>query len=360
MNRVINFASGPAVLPLEVLEKAKEQMLDYNGTGMSVMEMSHRSSTYTEIIEKTEADFREIMSISDDYAVLFLQGGASLQFAMVPMNLMVTYKKADYVNSGVWSSSAIKEAKKFGEITVIASSEDKNFTYYPSVRRDMLSKEADYVHITTNNTIYGTKCSVFPDTGDIPLVADMSSNIMSERIDVNRFGLIYAGAQKNLGPSGLTVVILRKDLAKKIPGNLPVMLNYNTHIEKGSMYNTPPTYAIYIMGLVLEWAKKLGGLDVLEKMNREKAAILYDAIDGSKLFKSPVVPEDRSLMNVVFVSGNPDIDKKFISDAKKEGLVSLGGHRSVGGLRAGLYNAMPKEGVLALADFIRRFDKENA
>lgn len=360
MERVYNFASGPATLPLEVLNIAREQMLNYNGTGMSVLEMSHRSSAYLSIIEKTEADLREIMSIPENYDVLFLQGGASLQFAMVPMNLMVKNKKADYINTGVWSTNAIIEAKRFGTVNVIASSEDKKFTYFPVVKPEMLSKDADYVHITTNNTIYGTKCSVIPDTGDIPLVADMSSNIMSEVMDVSKFGLIYAGAQKNLGPAGLTVVIIRKDLSGNAPASVPTMLNYKTHIEKGSMFNTPPAYSIYIMGLVLQWVKKLGGVSALEKINKEKAAMLYDAIDQSKLFKAPAAKEDRSIMNVVFVTGNPDLDKKFVTEAKAAGLVTLNGHRIVGGLRASLYNAMPIEGVEALVNFMRKFDKENA
>ncbi len=360
MDRVYNFASGPAALPLEVLLKAQEQMLNYNGSGMSVLEMSHRSSAYLSIIEKTEADLREIMNIPKNYDVLFLQGGASLQFAMVPMNLMVNNKKADYINTGVWSSSAIKEAKKFGTVNVIASSEDKNFSYFPVITDDMISKDADYVHITSNNTIYGTKCGVFPKTANIPLVADMSSNIMSEVIDVNDFGLIYAGAQKNLGPAGVTLVIIRNDLSGKAPSNTPVMLDYKTHVEKGSMHNTPPAYAIYIMGLVLQWVKDNGGVPEMEKRNKEKAKILYDVIDNSKLFSAPAKKEDRSLMNVVFVTGNPDTDKKFVNQAKAKGLVTLAGHRSVGGLRASIYNAMTLEGVKTLADFIEKFDAENS
>ncbi|MGI6562902.1 MAG: 3-phosphoserine/phosphohydroxythreonine transaminase [Clostridia bacterium] len=360
MERVYNFSSGPAILPFEVLETAKEELLNYKGTGMSVLEMSHRSSTYLSIIEETEKDLREIMNIPDNYHVLFLQGGASLQFAMVPMNIMVKNKKADYVNTGVWSANAIKEAKRFGSVNVIASSEDKQFTYYPKVTSDMISKDADYVHITTNNTIYGTRCANIPDTKDVPLIADCSSNIMSEKMDINKFGLIYAGAQKNLGPAGLTVVVIREDLAANIPSDLPTMLSYKTHIEKGSMFNTPPTYSIYIMGLVMKWVKKQGGVEAIEKMNKEKAAMLYDAIDQSVLFKAPAAKEDRSLTNVVFVTGNPDLDKKFVNEAKKEGLVTLNGHRSVGGLRASLYNAMPLDGVKALVEFIKKFDKENS
>ncbi|HBN84091.1 MAG TPA: 3-phosphoserine/phosphohydroxythreonine aminotransferase [Clostridiales bacterium] len=359
MERVFNFSSGPAVLPLEVLKIAQEQMLNYSGSGMSVLEMSHRSSTYLSIIEQTETKFREIMSIPDNYDVLFLQGGASLQFAMVPMNFMVKNKKADYVNSGVWSEKAIEEAQRFGTVNVIASSEDKKYTYYPKITLDMISKDADYVHITTNNTIYGTKCPVIPDTGEVPLIADASSNIMSEVWDINKFGIIYAGAQKNLGPAGLTVVVVRKDLSENIPDNIPTMLNYKTHIDKGSMFNTPSTYSIYIMGLVLDWVIKTGGLKELEKINRDKASMLYDAIDESVLFTAPAVKEDRSIMNVVFVTGKPDLDKKFVTEAKAKGLVTLNGHRSVGGLRASLYNAMPVEGVEALVKFIQKFDKEN-
>lgn len=359
MDRVFNFSSGPAALPLEVLKIAQEQMLNYKGTGMSVLEMSHRSSAYLSIIEQTEKDFREVMNIPNNYDVLFLQGGASLQFAMIPMNFMVKNKKADFINSGVWSAKAIEEARLFGTANVIASSEADKFSYFPKITKDMISKDADYVHITTNNTIYGTKCPMIPDTQDVPLIADASSNIMSEVWDINKFGMIYAGAQKNLGPAGLTVAVIRKDLSESIPNTIPTMLSYKTHIKSESMFNTPPTYSIYIMGLVLEWVKNTGGLKELEKINREKAAMLYDAIDQSVLFTAPAAKEDRSMMNVVFVTGKPELDKKFVAEAKAKGLVTLNGHRSVGGLRASLYNAMPVEGVKALVEFIQKFDKEN-
>jgi phosphoserine aminotransferase len=358
--RVYNFAAGPAVLPEEVLKIAQEEMLDYKGTGMSVMEMSHRSKAYEGIINEAESLFREVMGIPSNYKVLFLQGGASLQFAMVPMNLMVKNKKADFINTGTWAKKAISEAKKVGSAKVIATSEDKNFTYIPKINQGMISADADYVHITTNNTIEGTKFSSVPDTGKIPLVADMSSNILSESLDVSKFALIYAGAQKNLGPAGVAAVIIRDDLVGLAPESIPVMLNYKTHADEKSLYNTPPCYSIYILGLVLKWIKDRGGIKAMEKTNRDKAAMLYDQIDGSKMFRNPVEKSDRSIMNVVFVTGKDELNDKFVKEAAKAGLVELKGHRSVGGMRASIYNAMPVDGVKKLVEFMKKFEKENS
>jgi phosphoserine aminotransferase len=358
--RVYNFAAGPAVLPEEVLKIAQGEMLDYKGTGMSVMEMSHRSKAYEAIISEADMLFHEIMGIPGNYKVLFLQGGASLQFAMVPMNLMVKNKKADFVNTGTWSKKAISEAKKIGSPKTIASSENKNFTYIPAVTPSMISSDADYVHITSNNTIEGTKFSVFPETGKIPLVCDMSSNILSEVVDVSKFALIYAGAQKNLGPAGVTTVIIRDDLIGFAADTVPTMLNYKTHADEKSLYNTPPCYSIYILGLVLKWIKSLGGVAAIEKINKEKADLLYDYIDQSKMFRNPVAKEDRSIMNVVFVTGKDDLNDKFVKEAAKEGLVELKGHRSVGGMRASIYNAMPVEGVRKLVDFMKKFESANS
>ncbi|MBN2484010.1 MAG: 3-phosphoserine/phosphohydroxythreonine transaminase [Candidatus Omnitrophica bacterium] len=359
MNRIYNFSAGPATLPKEVLEKAAEEMLDYKGCGMSVMEMSHRGKEFKGIIERCEATLREIMGIPNNYRVLFLQGGASLQFAMVPLNLMTKHKKADYVHTGQWTKKAITEAKKYGTVNIIASSEKENFTYIPKLSPATFSKDADYFYIVTNNTIYGTAYKTLPDTGDVPLVADMSSNILSEPIDVTKFGLIFAGAQKNIGPAGVTLVIIREDLAGHARDITPTLLDYQTHIESGSMYNTPPCYSIYIAGRVFEWIRQKGGLTAMKKINEEKAQLLYDYLDNSKLFRSPVKKEDRSLMNVPFVTGNAELDAKFIEEAGKRGLKTLKGHRTVGGMRASIYNAMPIDGIKTLVAFMREFEKEN-
>lgn len=359
MERVYNFSAGPSMLPVEVLEQAAKEMVCYKDSGMSVMEMSHRSAVYEDIINRAEASLREVMNIPDNYKVLFLQGGASSQFAMIPMNLMTGSKKADYINTGEWSKKAIAEAKRFGEVKVIASSEDKVFSYIPELNKDDFTKDADYFHITSNNTIFGTKFNELPDVGDVPLVADMSSNILSEVIDVNQYGIIYAGAQKNMGPAGLTVVIIREDLIGKEMESTPTMFKYSTHAKNGSMFNTPPTYAIYIAGLVFDWIKAQGGLAEMEKRNVEKANILYDFLDQSELFKPTVAKKDRSLMNVCFVLPSAELDSKFIKEAGALGFVNLKGHRSVGGMRASIYNAMPKEGVVKLVEFMKKFEAEN-
>ncbi len=360
MARVYNFSAGPSMLPEPVLRKAAQEMLDYNGSGQSVMEMSHRSAVYEKIIKDAEALLREVMRIPENYKVLFLQGGASMQFAMVPMNLMGQKKKADIVNTGVWSKKAIAEAKRFGTVRVVATSEDKNFSYIPTLDKSMFDPEAAYVHITTNNTIFGTRYRSIPDTGALPLVADMSSNILSEEYDVSKFGLIYAGAQKNLGPAGLTVVIIREDLAGKPIDNTPTMLDYSTHIENESMFNTPPCYSIYIMKLVLEWLKEQGGVASMQKINERKAAILYDFLDNSRMFKPTAEPQYRSLMNVPFVTASEELNKEFIKKADSAGFVNLKGHRLVGGMRASIYNAMPEEGVKALVEFMKKFEMEHA
>ena len=357
MSRVYNFSAGPSCLPEEVLQQAAAEMLDYKGTGMSVMEMSHRSKPYQAIIDETEALARELMGIPENYKVLFLQGGASLQFAMIPQNLMVNHKRAAFMNTGAWSDKAIKEAKKFGEALVVASSKETTFNHIPEI--PAVPENIDYFYICANNTIYGTKFNEFPKTGDVPLIADFSSSIMSEKIDVSKFGLIFAGAQKNLGPAGVCLVIIRDDLVGKAPESTPTMLNYQTHVDNGSMFNTPPTYAIYIMGLVFQWLKKNGGIDAIEKINREKAKILYDFLDSSSLFKGTVAVKDRSLMNVPFVTGNEETDAAFIKEAAAAGFVNLKGHRSVGGMRASIYNAMPTEGVRALVDFMKAFEAKN-
>lgn len=359
MSRVYNFSAGPSMLPEAALRKAAEQMLDYEGSGQSVMEMSHRSAEYKAIIENTEALLRELMHIPDNYTVLFLQGGASSQFAMVPLNLMTKSKKMDTVITGQWAKKAASEAKKFGEVNIIASSADKTFSYIPKVDKSMFSADADYVHITMNNTIYGTKYHTIPDTGDVPLVADMSSCILSEDFDVTKFGLIYAGAQKNMAPAGLTVVIIRNDLIGHAPESCPTMFDYKIHADNGSMYNTPPTYTIYMCMLVLEWLKSLGGIPEIEKINREKAKLFYDYLDNSAMFKGTVVPEDRSLMNIPFITGNEELDAKFVKESKAAGFVNLKGHRTVGGMRASIYNAMPIEGVKSLIEFMKKFELEN-
>ncbi|MFP4416085.1 MAG: 3-phosphoserine/phosphohydroxythreonine transaminase [Chitinivibrionales bacterium] len=359
MARVFNFSAGPATLPLAVLEQAAREMTDYKGTGMSVMEMSHRSAAFQEIIDTASDTLRKLMNIPENYKILFLQGGASSQFAMVAMNLIGRTGKADYINTGAWSKKAIAEGKRYGEVHVVASSEDKTFNYIPEITNDMLDPKASYVHITTNNTIYGTRYTKLPETGDVPLVADMSSNILSEQLDVSRFGIIYAGAQKNIGPAGVTIVIIREDLLGDALDMTPTMLNYKTHADKDSMFNTPPTYAIYIAKLVFDWLEKQGGVAAMEQINREKAAILYDYLDNSKMFEGTARVQDRSLMNVPFVTSSDDLNAKFIKQAAGEGLVTLKGHRSVGGMRASIYNAMPVEGVKKLVAFMEKFENEN-
>ena len=361
MARVYNFSAGPSMLPEAVLEKAAAEMLDYEGSGQSVMEMSHRSKVYQSIIDKTEALLREIMNIPENYKVLFLQGGASSQFAMVPMNLMTGSGKADYIVTGQWAKKAFKEAARYGDAKAVASSEDKTFSYIPKLTREDFRPDADYVHICMNNTIYGTVYKELPDTGDVPLVADISSCVLSAPIDVTKFGVLYAGAQKNMAPSGVTVVIVREDLIGKAMDITPTMFNYQTHADNGSMFNTPPCYTIYVMKLVLEWIKEnFGGLEKMQELNEKKAALLYDFLDNSKLFKGTVVPEDRSLMNVPFITGNDELDAKFVKESTAAGFVNLKGHRSVGGMRASIYNAMPLAGVEALVAFMQKFEEENA
>lgn len=359
MKRVYNFSAGPATLPEEVLKEAAAEMLNYKGTGMSVMEMSHRSKTIIGLMEEAEQDLRDLLNIPQNYRVLFLQGGASQQFAMVPLNLMKN-RVADYINTGQWSKKALQEAKLYGKVNVIASSEDQNYNYIPELKDLKISEDADYVYICHNNTIFGTKFNELPEVGDKPLVADMSSNFLSEPIDVSKYGLIFAGAQKNVGPAGVVIVIIREDLINEevLPGT-PTMLKYKIHADNNSAYNTPPVYGIYICGKVFKWLKALGGLEAMEKINQEKAAILYDFLDQSQMFKGTVVKKDRSLMNVPFVTGDPDLDAKFIKEAKEAGLENLKGYRTVGGMRASIYNAMPVEGVKALVDFMAKFEREN-
>ena len=359
MGRVYNFSAGPSMLPLEVLERAQKVMLDCNGSGQSVMEMSHRSKEYQAIIDEAEALFREILNIPDNYKVLFLQGGASTQFAMVPLNLAGKNKKADYVITGQWAKKAQQEAARYIDANIIASSADKTFTYLPKVDKTMLTPGADYVHITYNNTIYGTHYNTMPDFGDAVVVTDMSSCILSEEVDISKFGLIYAGAQKNMGPAGVTAVIVREDLIGDAMDITPTMLNYQTHADNGSMFNTPPTYAIYICKLVYEWVKNMGGIPAIHEINIKKAKILYDFLDSSKMFRGTVVPEDRSLMNVPFVTDSDELNAKFIAEAKAQGFVNLKGHRTVGGMRASIYNAMPTEGVEKLVDFMKDFEMNN-
>lgn len=360
MNRVYNFSAGPSMLPESVLLRAAAEMLDYEGSGQSVMEMSHRSKVYDAIIKGAESLLREVMEIPDNYKVLFLQGGASSQFAMVPLNLMTKNRKADYVLSGQFSTKAYKEAARFGDCKVVASSKEQNFSRIPDLDPKEFRPDADYFHICMNNTIYGTVFHALPETGDVPLVADISSCILSRPIDVSRFGVLYAGAQKNVAPAGVTIVIIRKDLIGHAMDITPTMLNYATHADNGSMFNTPPCYAIYIAGLTFKWIKKIGGLEEMKKINEKKAKILYDFLDNSKLFKGTVVPEDRSLMNVPFVTGSEELDAKFVAEAKKAGFVNIKGHRSVGGMRASIYNAMPIEGVEKLVEFMKKFEEENA
>ncbi len=362
MNRVYNFSAGPSMLPLEVLERAQKEFVCYGDSGMSVMEMSHRSKVYDAIIKKAEADLKQIMNVPDNYKILFLQGGASTQFAMVPMNLLKDNKDCDYVNTGQWSKKAIAEAKKYGNVNVVASSEDKVFSYVPKLTPDMFNKNAAYCHVTLNNTIYGThipndKVPNFFE--NVPVVADMSSNILAEEYDINKFGIIYAGAQKNLGPAGLTVAIVREDLVNNPMDITPTMLRYDTHVKADSLYNTPPTYAIYFAGLVFEWILEKGGIKEMQKINERKSKMLYDFLDNSKLFKGTVVKEDRSLMNIPFILPTEELNAKFIKEATENGFVNLKGHRTVGGMRASIYNAMPVEGVEKLIDFMANFEKNN-
>ncbi|MEF9922050.1 MAG: 3-phosphoserine/phosphohydroxythreonine transaminase [Anaerovoracaceae bacterium] len=357
--RVFNFSAGPSMLPLNVMEDAAANLTNYLGSGQSVMEMSHRSKEFGKIIEDAEANLRELMNIPDNYKVMFLQGGGTLQFAMVPLNLLRTSKKADYVITGTWAKKAFKEAKKFGDVVATATSEPDTFSYIPEVEKKDFRADADYVHITFNNTIYGTHFPYIPETGDIPLVTDMSSCILSEEIDVSKFGIIYAGAQKNIGPAGMTIVIIREDLLGFAGENVPTYLDYKVHADGDSMYNTPPCFAIYIAGEVFKNIKNMGGVAAMEKINKEKAAKLYSYIDNSSLFNCPVREKDRSIMNVVFVTGNPDLDKKFVAEAKEVGMINLNGHRSIGGMRASIYNAMPMEGIDTLIDFMKKFEAEN-
>lgn len=358
MGRVYNFSAGPSMLPLPVLEKAQKEMLNYGGSGMSVMEMSHRSKWFDDIIKDAEATIRRLMNIPDNYKVMFLQGGGSTQFAMIPLNLMIK-GKCDIVNTGQWSKKAMQEAKKFGAVNVVASSEDKVFNYIPALDSSKFDKDADYFYITYNNTIYGTRYTELPQVGNVPLVCDMSSNIMSEVVDVSKFGLIFAGAQKNIGPAGVTVVIMREDLIGNAKDTCPTMLDYKVHADAGSLYNTPPCYAIYVAKLVFDWLEEMGGVAQMQKINEEKAAILYDFLDNSMMFRGTVVPKDRSLMNVPFVTDDDDLNAKFIKEATANGFVNLKGHRTVGGMRASIYNAMPVEGVKSLVEFMKKFEMEN-
>lgn len=361
MARIYNFSAGPSMLPQEVLKQAAAEMLDYNGSGMSVMEMSHRSKVYEEIITRTEALFREVLGIPNNYKVLFLQGGATLQFAMIPLNLLAKNGKADYVVTGSFSGKAYEEAQNVGtDIHLAGTTKDEKFARIPEQSELDLRPDADYVHICTNNTIYGSRWHYIPDTGSVPLVSDMSSCILSEPIDVSRYGLIYAGAQKNIAPAGLTLVLVRDDLLYGPLPKTPVMLNYKVMADNGSMYNTPPTYPIYISMLVLEWIKGLGGLDAMKKRNEEKAALLYDYLDSTDFYKTVIAPQNRSIMNVTFKTGDEDLDAKFAKESAAAGMSNLKGHRSAGGMRASIYNAMPQAGVEALIAFMKDFEKTNS
>ena len=360
MKRVYNFSAGPSMLPQKVLEQAAAEMLDYQGSGQSVMEMSHRSKIYGTIIEGAEALLREVMNIPDNYKVLFMQGGASTQFTAIPMNLATKSGKADYVLTGQWATKAYKEAARYIDANVVASSKDKTFSYIPKLDPSTFTKDADYFYICMNNTIYGTVYHELPETGDVPLVADISSCILSTPIDVSKFGILYAGAQKNMAPAGLTIAIIRDDLIGHAMDITPTMLNFQTHADNGSMFNTPPCYTIYVAKLVLEWIKNdIGGLEKMQELNEKKAKLLYDFLDSSELFKGTVVAEDRSLMNVPFVTGDADLDAKFVKESTEAGLVNLKGHRSVGGMRASIYNAMPIEGVEKLVKFMGEFEARN-
>lgn len=357
MERVYNFSAGPGTLPLEVLEKAQKDLVNYESKGLSVMEMSHRSALYEDIQNEAKETLLDLLGVDDSYDLLFLGGGATTQFSAVPLNLMQGTGKADYLVTGSWSKKAFQEAQKYGGARLLASSEDKNFTYIPAFSKEDVRKDADYLHMCVNNTIYGTRIipSKIPDL-DLPMVADMSSNILSEYYDLSKFSLVYAGAQKNLGPAGVTLVLVKKDLLGKAHEKTPQIMDYKVHADKDSRFNTPPCFNIYMVGLVAKWLKALGGVEEMEKINKEKARLLYDTIDSSKVFKNPVKEEDRSLTNVIFLTENSDMDKAFIDEAGKNGLISLKGHRSVGGIRASIYNAMPLEGVKKLTDFMKEFD----
>ncbi len=359
MGRIYNFSAGPAMMPEEVLREAAAEMLDYKGCGMSVMEMSHRSKPFQEILDTAREDLRGLMNIPEDYEVLFIQGGASMQFAMIPMNLMVN-RKADYIVTGQFAKKAYTEAQKYGKVNKIASSEDRMFSYIPDCSSLPVSEDADYVYICENNTIYGTKFKELPDTKGKPLVADISSCFLSEPLDVGRYGLVYGGVQKNAGPAGMAIVIIRKDLIREdVLSGTPTMLTYKTYADAGSLYNTPPAYTIYMCGKVFQWLKRQGGLEAMKARNEKKAALLYSYLDQSRLFANTVEPKDRSMMNVTFVTGDASLDAKFAAEAKEAGLESLKGHRSVGGMRASIYNAMPQDGVEALVSFMEKFEKEN-
>ena len=359
MSRVYNFSAGPAVLPEEVLEEAANEMLDYQGTGMSVMEMSHRSPAFQQIIDDAEADLRELMNIPDNYKVLFLQGGASTQFSAIPMNLKKNGKAA-YIVTGQWAKKAAQEAEKYIDVVRVASSEDKTFSYIPDCSDLDIPEDADYVYICENNTIYGTKYKTLPNTKGHILVSDVSSCFLSEPVDVEKYGIIYGGVQKNIGPAGMAIVIIREDLIpEEVDSSVPTMLAYKTQADAGSLYNTPPCYTIYMCGKVFKWLKKMGGLEAMKERNEKKAKILYDFLDQSEMFKGTVVPEDRSLMNVPFVTGDEELDAKFVKEAKAAGFENLKGHRTVGGMRASIYNAMPIEGVEALVEFMKKFEEEN-
>ena len=359
MSRVYNFSAGPAVLPESVLKKAASEMLEYGDTGMSVMEMSHRSAAYMKIQKDAEILLRKLMNIPDNYSVLFLQGGASLQFSMIPMNLMTINKKFDIIHTGAWTEKAIKEGKKFGEVNVVASSEESVYTYIPDLNKIKFSPDADYVHICYNNTIYGTKYSRLPETGNIPIICDMSSCILSEPYNVADYGVIFAGAQKNIGPAGVTIVIIRKDLMDRADKALPAMLDFRNHADSDSLFNTPPTYAVYIAKMIFEWLDDMGGVEAIHKINLEKAGLLYDFIDNSSIFKGNVEKNSRSIMNVTFSTGAKELDEKFVKEASKSGLVSLAGHKTAGGMRASIYNAMPVEGVKTLIEFMKKFETDN-
>ena len=359
MSRVYNFSAGPATLPQAVIERARDEMLEWQDSGMSVMEMSHRGKEYMSIAAKAEADLRELMAIPDNYKVMFLQGGASSQFAMVPMNLLRGKTTADYINTGAWSKKAIAEAKRYCDVNVVASSLEQKFSTVPAFNTWQLNRDAAYVHYTPNETIEGVEFNFVPETGDVPLVVDMSSTILSRPIDVSKFGVIYAGAQKNIGPAGLTIAIVREDLIGNAMANMPVMMDYKIHADNDSMYNTPPTYSWYMAGLVFQWIKNTGGMDKIAEINERKAAKLYAAIDGSDFYANPVEKPFRSWMNVPFTLANADLDATFLSEAKDVGLVTLKGHRSVGGMRASIYNAMPEAGVDALVSFMAEFEKRH-
>ncbi len=360
MGRVYNFSAGPSMLPLEVLKKAQEELLDYKGSGQSVMEMSHRSKEFDGIIKEAEALFREIMNIPDNYKVLFLQGGGSTQFAAIPLNFMQKNKKADYIITGVWAKKAFQEAQKYGTPRIVASSADKTFSYIPKVSKEDIDPEADYVYYCMNNTIYGTKFPYIPETGDVPLIADISSCFLSEPLDVTKFAMVYGGAQKNVAPAGLVVAIIREDMLGNAADFTPTMLNYKVQADADSLYNTPPCFTIYMCKLVLEWIKEQGGLEAIKANNVKKANVLYDFLESSKLFKSVIPVEDRSLMNIPFVTGSEELDAKFIKEATAAGFINIKGHRTTGGMRASCYNAMPIEGVEKLVEFMKDFEKANS